>query len=517
MPQGRLKPLTIRAPGLFGLNTQEQLGLLDPLFATVANNLVFDDNDRMAARKGWSKTTSSQIESGADITVLHMYERDKDTQILISVCNNKIWSGTSTLTEQTGTAGASNNWKFINFESQVIAVSQGRTPVFWDGGAGTDFANVTATTGSVPTGDDGVAAYGRLWILDADRLTLKVSGLQDKTKWATADDSAIVDLAEYFPAVDFAQAIAAFNNLIVVFGLHSILIFTGVHAPVTQLALNDVILGIGCIARDSIQDIGDDLIFLDSTGLRSLVRSIELKTQPLQDLTINVRNELLTDIDNTTKTLIKSVYNPDDGFYLITLPATTRHVEYYIDLRRKNPDNSARIFKWNSIELNCMAYDIVSNTLHVGKEGVVGKYDTYTDLDPTDSFSTTSYIAEYKSSWSDFKSEILKVLKRANLVTIGGSEYQVTFNWAFDFSDIEYTTSFVVPVSTQARYNISRYNTHRYSGTNTDINNNTIELTHAGQFAQVGWKAAIDGDAFAIQSISMFAKTGRLATSGDRW
>ena len=91
---------------------------------------------------------------------------------------------------------------------------------------------------------------------------------------------------------------------------------------ISNISLNDVIVGTGCIARDSVQVIGTDLVFLSDSGLRSLGRTIQEKSAPLRDLSKNVRDNFLALVAVENKEEIRSVYYEKEAFYLLTFPAS---------------------------------------------------------------------------------------------------------------------------------------------------------------------------------------------------
>ena len=67
-------------------------------------------------------------------------------------------------------------------------------------------------------------------------------------------------------------------------GLLALLVYQGAeNDPTSNISLVEVIDGVGCIARDSIQDIGTDILFLSDTGVRSLGRIIQEKSAPIFD------------------------------------------------------------------------------------------------------------------------------------------------------------------------------------------------------------------------------------------
>ena len=73
------------------------------------------------------------------------------------------------------------------------------------------------------------------------------------------------------------------------------------------MAVEDVIDGVGCISRDTVQDLGSDILFLSDTGVRSLGRVIQEKSAPMRDISRNVRDQLLNEVSGEGG-LIQSVY-----------------------------------------------------------------------------------------------------------------------------------------------------------------------------------------------------------------
>jgi hypothetical protein len=90
---------SIVAPGFQGLNTQESSVTLESGFATIAENCVIDKFGRIGARKGWLPVNATSAALGSD-TVSTIFELVKeDGNVVISAGNNKLFTGTSTLTQ----------------------------------------------------------------------------------------------------------------------------------------------------------------------------------------------------------------------------------------------------------------------------------------------------------------------------------------------------------------------------------------------------------------------------------
>ncbi len=90
-----------------------------------------------------------------------------------------------------------------------------------------------------------------------------------------------------------------------------ILVYSGATTPST-ITLADTVAGIGCIARDSIQGTGKDVLFLSNSGVRSFARTVIEKSVPIGDLSKNVRSDFMkaTGMIATTSNLFKGVNDP---------------------------------------------------------------------------------------------------------------------------------------------------------------------------------------------------------------
>ena len=95
----QLVTTSIVAPGFQGLNTQESSVTLESGFATIAENCVIDKFGRIGARKGWTPVngTSAALSTDSVTTLFQLTKEDGD--VLISAGNNKLFTGTSTLTQ----------------------------------------------------------------------------------------------------------------------------------------------------------------------------------------------------------------------------------------------------------------------------------------------------------------------------------------------------------------------------------------------------------------------------------
>lgn len=504
MPK-KLVPLTIQAPGFFGLRTQQKGDILPPGWATVLENIVFDDVGRIASRKGTKQLNGTVVTSSPTIRQVHEYIDNAGATLTIFAADNKIYkevSGTMTDISGTITTPTADSWQFTNFNDWCVGFQTGHAPIVITSTAGS-FAD---SGGTQYNGDMVLAMGGRLWtVLDS---TLYYSDLLINN--FTGGSSGTFDLAKFWPnGMDEAVALADFNGFLVVFGKNSIIIYENAD-DVANMTIVEGINGIGCIARDSVQVVGTDIMFLSNTGVRSLGRVIQEKSMPITDVSKNVRDELVSRAVTETATNIKSVYHPTDGFYLLSLP--TAGYSYYFDLKFPNPDGSLKVATWD-VAPTAMNYTQGRVTNVAVTAGYLSTYTAYMDEDDNTGANGNTYTCTYESAWNDLGEEVgnyLKIPKSFSVLASGTPSVDVTFKWAYDYEDVFYTKPLAYQGEAPAQYGIAQYGVDTYSSMGT-FERKRGSMTHTGQVLKVGVTFEIEDFSFAIQRIDVLSKLGRLA------
>ena len=505
----QLLSTSIVAPGFAGLNTQDASVALPKEFALTAENAVIDQYGRIAARAGWSNVNTSAGYNNTEPTLLHEVVKKAGTTEIISIGNNRIYSGTTTLTEKyDGSATwTAQNWKAVSFNDHTYFFQRAHNPILYDHAANT-WGLVSAHggySGTVQLGNEVLAAYGRLWVADTttDKTTVWWSDTLSGVKWSGGASGSVSIETVLTNGTDSIVALAGFNGYLVIFCKKTIIIYSGADVdPANDLKLVEVIDGVGCIARDSVQDVGADLFFLSDTGVRSLGRIIQEKSPPLFDVSKNVRNLLINDVQiNNDNEAIKSVYDEKNAFYLLSL--TSRGITYCFDLKTKLQDGSCKTTTWTLYPKAFVSTK--DRKLYISRTGYIGEYGAAY----SDNGSTIRFV--YYTSYIDVgNASVLKILKKLSMLVVGGLSTTVFLKWGTD-----YTTNYqiaelsAIPSTSQSEYNIAQYNINEYFSTNTAINRLTAQLSNTGQVFQVGIEANIVSDPLSIQQIDIFFKTGR--------
>lgn len=526
-----LQAASISSPGFFGLNTQDSGVSMDLSFATRTFNSVIDRYGRIGTRKGWSYTTTSGG-TNSDLESMFEFNNGDGTYTIISGGDEKLFTGEATLTQKavrnSDNSGdlsytiTDNNWQIVQAEYEsgldrsphAYLIQASHPPLIYHKLGTTAHAHTGSfgfqrlgDMGSLPAGyttstflpSCGLAAYGRLWLagIGLDSLTVYYSALLDTSDF-NGIGSGFINLEQVVPGGDKIVALAEHNNFLIIFCTNNIVIYQNPD-NIDALTLVDVITGVGCIARDSVQNIGTDLLFLSDSGIRGLGRTIQEKSSPVRDISRNVRDTLLDYVKSENTAKIRSVYFETDAFYLLILPVN--NFCFYFDLRQFLQDGSARATIWDSIAPKC-ATVTNNNRLLLGKTNGVAKYDGYTD-------NSKSYIFSYYSPFLDFGSpSITKVLKKMGITVIGASDTTLELKWAFDYRDSYRSTQATTTTVNTSEFNVDEYNVATYTSSIV-IDNIKRQLSGSGNVIQIGVDAAIKGTPVSIQKIDIYAIPGR--------
>lgn len=502
---------TLQAPGFMGLNLQESAVNLNAGYALEAFNCIVDQKGRIGSRRGWSKVNTTSLGS-YDFGCIAEFIDHTDTSYTFGCANNKIYKLTgATLTEITyggvGTAPTitANNWQTATVGNRLYFFQEGHDPLVYDPAISTTQYNVVDETAdyvaTVPAANCVTSAYGRLWAGNTatDKDTLCFSDLLNGNIWNTGTAGTLDLSTVWVGGSDSIQGIAAFNGFLFIFGKRQVLIYKGAEDPAT-MSLQDIVRGVGCIARDSIASTGSDIIFLSNIGVMSLQRLIQEKSAPLRDISMNVRDDLVGNMQNENADNIKAVYYPRDAFYLLTFPTTG--YTYCFDTRTTLQNGAARTTIWNQIspKAYCARSD---NSLLIGKTGYIGTYSGYTD-------NGSSYRMTYKTNHFELDNPTkIKILKKLGWVIIGGTNQPISILYGFDYTENLRGSSVVLPAEAASEYNIAEYGIGEYSD-GVVLDDVYVNAGGSGETIQVGMEAEINGVFVSLQRIDIYAKLGKI-------
>ena len=529
-----IQQLTIQAPAFFGLNTSDSPVGIDPNFASIATNCVIDKQGRIGARKGLINLDGSSTTKTVESTSESFIE-DGSTEIFSAGTTsgvNKIYKGT-TLTELALPSGytiTDNNWKIVSFRTNTYFFQKGHNPLVYEG---TELVDLTVgNTGSggsltgdtqAPQGNEALSAFGRIWVAGVTGFPTTIFFSDDliakgENAWTPqsgptppANNAGSLNISENLPdGPDEIVALHGHNGFLIVFCKRSILIYKDAESP-TTINLADTISGVGCVSRDSVQNIGTDVLFLSETGVRSLGRVIQEKSLPMRDVSKNIRNDLLTLVDREVdKNNIKSGYSSEEAFYLLTFPTSNTVVCF--DIRSSLPDNSFRVTTWSDINPLCFTTR-TDRSLVIGKLGGLYKYSGFFDKIVEDgAYSSKSYQLSYFSNPMNFgNSTNLKFLKKLKITVIGNNSSETVLNWGYDYTGAfnKQVVPNLNPEANFGEFGISEYNTNaEYSGGEA-LQNPVVNGSGSGSVLTIGLESKIEGTGYSVQQIDVSVLLGR--------
>lgn len=507
----QLQPVPLVTPGYKGLNkSQSSVPDLDPGWGIECQNFVMDPTGRLASRSGWVKQTTTPLAGTPAIVAQGELALANGNVFVVSAANNKLYSGTTTLTDITGSLTITgNNWQFFTWNAAIYGVQVGHPLIKWTGSG--NFTTITPSSGTVPTGgNSGTGAFGRLFIVGSDNQTIFYCNLLDDTAWSVTGAGSLNMGTVWTKGIDQIVALAAVGAKLVIFGTKQIILYAdtnsgviGLNPNATTFGVYDTIEGTGLAARDTIQATGEgDLTFLSPTGVQSLQRLLSSgRDNPLAPLDAQIRDYFNGYFVAETPNAIRSCYSPANRFYLILLPVSQRIFCY--DTRTKLQDGSLRVTEWPSITHTALVSQKSGNLLF-GNAGVVGIYSgfldnnvTYTVLLNTPNFALSPNFENRR-----------KILKRLKAVLYYGGNTNITFMWGVDFQGLTNAKQ-VALTGALSEYSIAQYSINEYGGgAGLTIQEFPISLT--GRWMQFGFAAIVNGSQIAIQQLDCFVKIGNM-------
>ena len=516
----QLQALSIVSPGFYGLNTQESGVTLSSNWAQVADNVVIDKYGRLGARKGWQMMTVDGNTALDGNPVRFMLEHVNSTNIstILSAGNHKLFkggSGNDALVDVTPTGYTinDNDWRGATLYDHALLVQSGHEPIVYTESATPAAQTMTAYTGSTQNygsnyPKDVISAYGRFWAHNGETVFWSTDIADTTFPCFCGGTSGTLNISSVLPNnVDEIEALAVHNDFLIIFCKTNIVIYSGAANPIgNQFGLHDIITGVGCVARNSVQSTGGDLIFLSDTGVRSLGRLIQEKSLPMRDLTKNIRDDFVKDMNAEISNYgsldhVVSVYSEINAFYLISFPSS--QTVYVLDMRQALEDGSSRCSQWTQYP----AYSFLrlrDRTVLIGKVDGIGRYYGYQD-------NGEGYTVRYFSHYLDFgSSTVNKILKQMKVSVLGGSQQQFALKVGTDYDSNYSSYSFVIESGTVYEYGVAEYGIAEFAG-GIVIENVKSSIGGSGNIIQIGFEAEVNGSELSVQTIDCFVKTGRIS------
>jgi hypothetical protein len=476
----QLGVVSLQAPAFGGINLQDSPVQMDYSFALVANNCVLDKYGRLSSRKGYEQIVANV----APIAIAEYVDSNGASDIIYV-------TATTIVSLQQGVLVTSDfsDVTLVLFNNQMFVYNQGTNNYKITGVKGS--LSIATTTLPVKF-TTAISSNGRIWgangdvvywsdLLIGDSFTTGSAGFINVSKvWANGEDEVV--------------AIADHNNFLIIFGRNQVLIYQGYKEPET-MTLADKVVGFGCVAKRSVQNIGSDVVFLSTTGVRSVMRLVQEKSAPLGNYSLNVKKELS---QRSSLSDAKSFYSQKDNLYGLCFEDKI----YAFDTTGLLPNGSAKVTTFTGGVVGVSYFVDRQSKLYIGKANGLGWYNGYTD-------NGSSYKMTFETGYLDFGNpsqlKFLKYLK-ATLLTEGSA--QVYMKWAYDFSNIFRKDILDVEGFTTSYYGVGLYGVAVY-GKGVVAQDRRTNTTGSGNIVQVGLEADINGGLLSVQRIDVFTTGGK--------
>lgn len=563
--------IQLSSPAFQGINSEESPLIQDPTFCARANNAVVDEYGRVGARKGFRNfvqsydTTLLTPPAGADwdytnVTTHSMVHSDGSPPMMGLAINWRDVSDASLSTTYCwGIVDMSNDTvkllpiptahanvdmvkgQIVTFNgpnnTNYYVFSKGN-PAYYVDPLGFTLDALSNDAGFIPPqeGDDAsptylsggeidgeicASAYGRLWVsgVDGNYQRIYYSSLENPYWWydgtVTPDQSqntgGVIDVSSYWPSGrDRIVAIHAHNNMLVVFGRNSILLYgnpQGDPAAIGGIFLQDTVEGIGVISRDAITATGNDLLFVDDTGVRSLGRSIQEQSVAIGDLTANVRGDVSYFI-LTTQDLDRITLNywPQEGLTILNFPDNKK--AFVLDTKRPSSTGGSRITTWTDHEWDRSLHveDGVNDTVLLGAYDGTGVKEYRGQVDNV----SDTYRFSYQSNPLTFGDSVRQKFPKRMDLTIVTRDAPATAYARWGESTLEYTKVLNVESQLPGFFGAAQFGNSVYGQSADTIKRYRVNTKGSGAFVSVGVDADINGGVFSLQEVNIQTLLGRL-------
>lgn len=567
---------TIRGNGFQGLNTEMSPIGSDPSYALKADNCIIDRVGRITAREAFRADVPLGLFSGetTDITCISAYYKKADANSYIPfpvatvvtgmksvqpTVDRLDWNGIEPLstrsidvsqpyeyalaaeingvlspcTHPTIDKAGLDRSLYVHFKEDLFLFSRGNSFLKYNGTGGyedvaytppkTDAGNIVDKI----DGDIAISAYGRLWVsgVNGDYQTIYYSSLLREDQWydgqATPDDdqntAGIINVSEYWP-VDFDQIvnIHAHNGMLLVFGRRSILVYAnadkGDPAGEDGIFLQDGISNVGLVQRDAVCNIGTDVMFCDDTGLRSIGRTIQEKSNPIGEPSMNVKREFMDMIkfEQDSEALvngIKLAYFPSKS--MVVCLFSSFQTAYIISTERPSSTGGAKVTRWTDCYWSSMYF---AEDDSIGRP-YLGGIDNNGACQYKGYFGVKPFKMDFESMALGITGSTIQTLVAKSIIYLVLSQAvpaRAKSKWGFG-SYLQYEYGFTIKTKGTTEWAIAEFGEDEFLGGEPGIWKNKVNTIGAGEFMRVGLEIEVNGSPFAIQEIAVNTAIGRIA------
>jgi len=187
-----------------------------------------------------SSITYRKVLSTADLTGMHRFIDITGTETIISWSDTAFYAGVGTLSQITVTTDntlTTGNWQCATLNDKAYFFQSGYKPMVYDpvGETITDIEDEHNVTGTPPSGNTVLSAYGRLFVADTttDKMTVSFSDLLAGHHWNSGSAGSINLESILVKGTDEIVGLGAQNGQLIVFCKQNIVIFGDINGSST--------------------------------------------------------------------------------------------------------------------------------------------------------------------------------------------------------------------------------------------------------------------------------------------
>jgi hypothetical protein len=507
MPAPKLTGTPLGAIGSSGQNSQTTDIDLPAEYGTEVVNAIIDQSGRLSSRLSMLRVTDDNADLTTALGVKRIYRHNKadGTSILMCAGNGHIFSSDGDSLTSQSSGHSTDNWQFASLNGQIFAAQVGKTMRVFDDD-GDNAADVVDPAAPIAIH----SAYGRLWALASDGLTLEWSDILDGDDFA-AGDSGSLDLDKMHTNIrSKGVAIVSFNRMIIVLCQAQIMVFglandTNPNDVNTPIFLQDSIPNVGCIARDSVVQTGDDIMFLSADGVRSLSRSLAERQgpSPMMESSALNRNALVRNIATETEADIAACWHPGESWYQLFLPVTEEVWVFDLSSKINNAGPKTVIWRMGDRPAYCGTW-FNDDLMYYGTTGGLARNNLY----DTDDAYTLTVITGWLSLGAP---DSLKHFKKLILSLTGGGGQVATVKWYvdFDMNNVRTRTFTLETAADPDEYNVGEYNVAEFS-TGLGTAEFGIQLSNSAKFIKLEVNLPVSASQVTINNAQLFSQMGRV-------
>jgi len=274
--------------------------------------------------------------------------------------------------------------------------------------------------------------------------------------------------------------------------------------------LQDGISNVGLVERDAICNIGTDVMFCDDTGVRSFGRTIQEKSNPIGEASMNVKR-VITDMiisEANSEAYVRGIrmsYIPSSSLFVCLF--ASNKTAYAFSTERPSSTGGLKVTRWTDCYWNaaCFVEDGEVGTTLLGGDldkGIL-KYEGFNGYE--------KFKMDFESMALSTGSVIQNTIPKSIVYLLGADAIpaDAKAKWGFG-SYCDYTRDFRITPTGTNEWGIVKFGVDEYVGGRPGVITTKINTLGAGEHLRVGLEITIDRCPYALQEIAINTAVGRL-------